>query len=418
MIKKTLDQWLSYLESIHPSEIELGLTRIREVAESMGLLKPANKILVVAGTNGKGSTVTYCDSILRAAGKTVGCYMSPHLHVYNERVRINGKNVSDEDLVESFEEIDSARGGITLTYFEVGTLSALYLFKKYQVDVAVLEVGLGGRLDAVNIVDADVSVVTSVGLDHQDWLGDDVSVIATEKAGVYRSNRPAVCGQEDAPQSLLDYAQSISAPLYKKDRDFSFIKDGEFWVWQGRSLDGTNRTIKKIPNPKLPLVNLPTAIQTLLLLEPSLSDESIIVGLTAAALNGRMETFSSPFNGLMDVGHNAQAAQLLAARLQAEPCKGKRRVLLAMLDDKDPAAVVSALDGVVSEWHLAGLSGYRGQTVESLQNKVVGQIGEVACHESVSDGLECLKSLSTDEDEVIILGSFVTVAQAQDWLRK
>ena len=226
MKNKSLNQWLEYLESIHPTEIEMGLNRVRTVAQRMDLIKPASKVMLVAGTNGKGSTVTYCSTILSQCGLLVGSYMSPHLHVYNERVRINNKMASDLDLVESFEAIETARQDITLTYFEFGTLSSLYIFKKYKVDCAVVEVGLGGRLDATNIVDPDVSVVTSVGLDHQDWLGDDLDQIAYEKAGVFRSGKMAVCGEEGVSSRLIEHAESIGANLLIKNTDYSVISDG------------------------------------------------------------------------------------------------------------------------------------------------------------------------------------------------
>lgn len=418
MIKKTLNQWLSYLESIHPTEIELGLDRVRMVAERLELIKPAKKVLLVAGTNGKGSTVTYCASIIKAAGFKVGSYMSPHLHVYNERIQLDGVNATDEDVVESFEVIEKARGDISLTYFEMGTLSALYLFKKYKVDVAVLEIGLGGRLDAVNIVDPDVSVVTSIGLDHQDWLGNDISIIATEKAGVFRSGRPAICGQADSPESLFKHAQSISAPMFKKGAEFSLEGTNGSWQWVGKTVDGDERLIEGIPTPFLPLVNMPTAIQASVLLEPNLTDEQIIKGIELASLPGRLQVFEEPFSGMVDVGHNVQAAQLLANHLNGNPVKGVRRVVLAMLDDKDPLGVVAALAPHVDDWYLAGLSGFRGQSVQSLAAKVQGRLRDVNAFDTVADALDELKEVSSAEDQVIILGSFVTVAQAQMWLKE
>lgn len=418
MIKKNLKEWLSYLESIHPSEIDMGLARVRQVGEALDVLEPANKIVVVAGTNGKGSTVTYCSSILKESGLSVGCYMSPHLHIYNERVQINGNLATDEDLIESFEAIDAARGDITLTYFEVGTLSALYLFKKHRVDAAILEVGLGGRLDAVNIVDADVSVVTSIGLDHQDWLGDDLSVIATEKAGVFRKGMPAICGQENVPASLPEYAKNLGANYLHRGRNFDLIQREEGMQFFGVDHSGQKRVVSNIPDPVLPLINLPTAIQVLIQLVPELTDSQIIEGINKAKLAGRLETFSVPFQGMLDVGHNAQAAELLSDYLSKSTCIGKRRVVLAMLEDKDPLSVVAALAPVVDEWHLAGLSGFRGQTVEALNGKVQGRITAQGLHQTVHEALSTIKRLSCPDDEVVILGSFVTVAQAREWLEE
>lgn len=416
-MKKKLSQWLEYLESIHPSEIDLGLARVEEVAKAMDLIKPTNQVLMVAGTNGKGSTVTMSAQCLLEEGLTVGQYMSPHLHVYNERVRINGEMASDEDLVESFEAIDKARGDITLTYFEVGTLSALYLFKKHNLDVSVLEVGLGGRLDAVNVVEPDVSIVTSIGLDHQDWLGSDVSVIAFEKAGIYRSGKPAICGQLNPPESLANHAACINANLYMKGQDFEYEQLASNWGWSGKDVHGNPIKLNNLPLPSLPIENAATALQGLLMLRPGIKRESIENGLVKAQLAGRLQSIPKVFNGFMDVGHNPQAAQLLSTRLKHKPI-GKRHVLLAMLEDKDAKSVVESMDCQIDQWHLAGLSGYRGQSVEGLKAKLDGLVSHARCWGSVAEALDGLKQTLADEDELVILGSFITVAQATEWLEK
>ncbi len=414
-MKKNLDEWLSFLESNHPTEIDMGLQRVQTVAQRLNLLKPANKVLLVAGTNGKGSTVTMSSQILQAAGKTVGSYMSPHLHVYNERVRINSEPVSDECIIESFEAIDQARQEISLTYFEVGTLSALYIFKKYAVDVAVLEIGLGGRLDAVNIVDADGAAVTSIGLDHQDWLGSDINQIAFEKAGVFRSQLPAVCGQRNPPQTLIDHAQSINARLCIKGVDFDFTKMAATWDWRGVDEHGNHKVLNALPLPSLPIENAATAIQLLVLMFPELRQDEIENGLVKAQLDGRLQRFTAPFNGVMDVGHNPQAAQLLNEDLAARPITGKRYGLLAMLKDKDAESVVKQFDQI-DIWYVAGLSGYRGQTVAELADKVAGAIDVKGQYDTVAGALASLQEQVDVTDEVVVFGSFVTVAQAQAWL--
>ena len=411
---KTLNEWLSYLESIHPAEIDLGLERVARVAQAMDLVRPANKVLVVAGTNGKGSTVSYCDAILRENGLTVGCYISPHLHVYNERVLINGEMVSDEDIVESFHAIETARGQVTLTYFEFGTLSALYLFKKYGVDVAVLEVGLGGRLDAVNLVESDGAAVTSIGLDHVDWLGDDISVIAKEKAGVFRSCCPAVCGQVDVPATLVDYAHSIGANLMLKGVEFGVEQVEGRLNWFGLSA-GERRKVDDLPMPSLPLENLPTALQLVLSVWPDITDDVIRAGVEKAHIAGRMQRFDQPYAGMVDVGHNPQAAALLASQLPE--VKGKKIALLAMLADKDPDGVVSELCSQVDEWWLCGLDGYRGQSVDELRSKITADVARVKMFESVEAGLKHGLEVASDQDFVIVLGSFITVAKAQNWLK-
>ncbi len=416
--KKNLSQWLEYLESLHPSEIDLGLARVQNVARKMDLLKPAPLVIMVAGTNGKGSTVTMCSSILQQVPMKVGSYMSPHLHLYNERVKINGIPVSDDDLIESFKAIDEQRGDILLTYFEVGTLSSLYLFKKHSVDAAVLEVGLGGRLDAVNIVDPDISVVTSIGLDHQDWLGHDLAGIAFEKAGIYRGSRPAICGERQPQATLVDHAASINAPLYVKGEEFDFKEHVDSWDWNGVASDGQPIMYTKLPLPSLPIENAATVLQALQFICPQISLLDIHEGLVLAQLAGRMQNISKPFNAILDVGHNAQAAEMLATRLVSRPVKGKRYALLAMLNDKDPEGVVTALSPLVQSWHLAGISGFRGQTVVSLHDKVKSQLEGVQEHVDIEQAMDALLSIMQDDDELIILGSFITVAKAQNWIKE
>jgi dihydrofolate synthase/folylpolyglutamate synthase len=415
---KTLPQWLEYLESLHPSEIDMGLARVQSVARKMDLLKPAPLIIMVAGTNGKGSTVTMCSSILQQVPMNVGSYMSPHLHIYNERVKINGVSVSDEDLIESFMVIDQQRGDVLLTYFEVGTLSSLYLFKKHKVDAAVLEVGLGGRLDAVNIVDPDISVVTSIGLDHQDWLGHDLASIAFEKAGIFRSKLPAICGERQPQATLVDHAASIAAPLYIKGQAFNFTEHDDCWDWNGLASNGQSITYTNLPLPSLPIENAATVLQVLQFITPQISLQQIRDGLVLAQLAGRMQQVSKPFNAILDVGHNPQAAQMLASRLAARPIKGKRYALLAMLNDKDPEGVVSSLAPLMQSWHLAGISGFRGQSVVSLHAKVKLQLKDASQHDDVEQALDSLLSIMQDEDELIVLGSFITVAKAENWIKE
>lgn len=412
----TLSEWLQFLETAHTSEIDLGLDRVREVARRLELFSPAKRVIMVGGTNGKGSTVTMCASILRQAGFSVGCYMSPHLHVYNERVQINGQQVTDVDLMESFQVIEDARDEISLTYFEVGTLSAYYLFKKYALDVAVVEVGLGGRLDAVNIIDADTSIVTSVGLDHQDWLGHDVSKIAFEKAGIYRAGKPAICGQRDPESTLREHCENIHAPLFVKGSEFNFAVTAQTWSWVGQNAKREKLQFKQLPLPSLPIENAATALQALVLFEPTLSETQIHQGFKNASLAGRLQGYESPIKLLLDVGHNAQAAELLNAYLLKNPVRGKRYGLLAMLVDKDPLAVVEQMQGSIDSWQLAGLDGYRGQTVAQLAQKVSSIVSDASAHESVVGALNIISEQMVEGDELVVFGSFITVAKAQQWV--
>lgn len=414
-MKKNLDQWLAFLESNHPTEIDMGLDRVQTVAQRLDLLKPAPLTLLVAGTNGKGSTVTMSSRILQASGMTAGSYMSPHLHVYNERVCINGEPVSDELIIESFEAIDQARDEISLTYFEVGTLSALYIFKACKVDAAVLEIGLGGRLDAVNIVEPNGAAVTSIGLDHQDWLGSDIDSIAFEKAGVYRTDQPAVCGERNPSHRLLEHADSIGAKLMIKGRDFDFTSHGQTWSWQGVNHQGDNVSLDNIYTPTLPLENAATCLQLLMQVCPQLTLEQINLGLENAKLAGRLQVFNQPYHGIMDVGHNPQAATLLNDALKAMPIKGKRFALFAMLKDKDAQAVAQCMTSI-DEWHVAGLSGYRGQGGQELEQKLMPSTLVTGVHETVAQGLAYLRTLVGADDQVVVFGSFITVANAQDWL--
>lgn len=414
MTKKNLEQWLSYWESNHPTEIDMGLDRVREVAKRLNLFKPTPLVLLVAGTNGKGSTVTMVSEMLRETGLSVGCYMSPHLHVYNERVRVNGELASDADIVESFEAIEDARKEISLTYFEVGTLSALYIFKQKKLDACVLEIGLGGRLDAVNIVDADGAAVTSIGLDHQDWLGSDIEQIAFEKAGVYRTGKIAVCGERVPAKTLVDHAENIKAPLLIKGRDFDFSKSKQGWGWSGKNLKGCAIQFEDLPVPSLPLENAATAIQLIVNIKPEITQQQISNGLARAKLDGRLQIFSAPYQGVMDVGHNPQAAKLLNDYLKQNPVSGQNYGVLAMLADKDANAVVNEMTQIQS-WKIAGLDGYRGQSSKTLLDKL-GDISNATQSESVAIALADLEQLVKPEDRVVVFGSFITVALAQDWL--
>ena len=416
---QNLSDWLNHLEAIHPSEIDMGLERIRIVVQKLGVERPAETIITVAGTNGKGSTVTTCSSVLNAAGLRVGSYMSPHIHHYAERVKINGHPVTDQDLCLSFAAVEAARGDISLTYFEFGTLAAFWLFKEHNVDAAVLEVGLGGRLDAVNVIDPDVAVITSIGLDHQDWLGDDIAQIAREKAGVFRLGKPAVCGERTPPQSLFEVADQIGAELSLKGEQFDFEEEPERWSWKGVGNQGQLIQLNNLPVPGLPLENAATALQALHLLSFDISDDAIRLGLARAQLAGRLQRFSDPINGIMDVGHNPQAAQLLADHLNKRPIQGKRIAVLGMLADKDAQGVVEPLLDHIDHWYLAGLDCHRGQSAQALKQKVNDQLpDDTATFDTVDAALSFAKQNMDIIDEVVILGSFFTVADAQMWLEE
>ncbi|MFT4197105.1 MAG: bifunctional tetrahydrofolate synthase/dihydrofolate synthase, partial [Pseudoxanthomonas sp.] len=373
-----LATWLEWIERQHSRSIDMGLERVRAVAARMGLGRPARRVIVVAGTNGKGSTVAFVEAIARAAGWRVGTYTSPHLHRYNERVRIDGAEAGDAALVEAFEAVEAARlspspaASIPLTYFEYGTLAALWLLQRSDLDLAVLEVGLGGRLDAVNLVDADVAVITTVDLDHQDWLGADREAIGAEKAGIARAWKPLVLGETDPPSSVLRHAYRIGANAVRLGSDFfgERLPEGG-WRWRevGAQLD--------LPPPPLDapaqLDNAATAIAALRALDVDPPEAAFAAGIAAARLPGRLQRFERDGVEIrVDVGHNPQAARALTGFLRAQP----RRTLAvyAALADKDAAAVVAELEGQVAQWFLADLETDtpRGQDAQALARRLAG----------------------------------------------
>lgn len=414
---QTLSDWLGYIEQQHPATIDMGLDRVRTVAQAMGLGAPAERSIVVGGTNGKGSTVAFIEAIARAAGWKVGAYTSPHLLRYNERVRIDGQDASDEALMAAFNAIEDARGDTTLTYFEYGTLAALQLFAQAGLDLAVLEVGLGGRLDAVNIVDGDVAVITTVDIDHSDWLGEDREAIGTEKAGIIRGWKPVILGEIDPPSSVLARAYLVGANAIRGGSDFfAEAIDGERWRWR----DVGFRI--ELPQPALrgPIqrANAATAIAALRALDRPLPRNAFIEGVAAARIRGRLQAFDRDgVEVLVDVGHNPQAARELATALKASRVTGDTIAVFAALQDKDAAGVVDALADQVQQWHLAGLEGARAQSAGELQARLAGTAAAAATpHASVVDALQHALTQGKAGDRVLVFGSFHTAAQALQML--
>jgi dihydrofolate synthase/folylpolyglutamate synthase len=424
---KSLAEWLAYIERQHPRSIELGLERVRTVAQRMRLGRPAKKVIIVAGTNGKGSTVAFIEAIARAAGWRVGAYTSPHLLAYKERVRIDGDDVADADLVAGFEAVEVARvlrqaqddRDVPLTYFEYGTLAALWLFERSKLDLAVLEVGLGGRLDAVNLVDADVAVVTTVDIDHVDWLGNDREAIGFEKAGIARAWKPLVLGEDDPPSSVLGHAYAIGASAIRANCDFFFeTLDAQAWRWRevGYSL--------QLPMPRLAapaqLRNAATAIAALRALGKSLPKAAIAHGIAAAQLPGRLQRFERDgVDIVVDVGHNPQAARELAAWLRAAPAAGRTFAVFAALGDKDVAGVVAALADRIERWFLAGLveAGPRGLDVAEFAQRLSGTAAATGeRHADVASALQAALGQARVGDRILVFGSFHTVAGALELL--
>ncbi|MEI7237042.1 bifunctional tetrahydrofolate synthase/dihydrofolate synthase [Pectobacterium brasiliense] len=399
--------WLHYLEHLHAQAIDLGLERVKQVAEHLQLLQPAPTVFTVAGTNGKGTTCCTLESILLAAGLRVGVYSSPHLVRYTERVRIQGKELPEALHTQAFADIEAGRGAVSLTYFEFGTLSALQLFKQANLDVVILEVGLGGRLDATNIVDADVSVVTSIAIDHTDWLGNDRESIGREKAGIFRQGRPAVVGEPDMPGTIADVAAEKGAQLRRRGRDWEYSMQRETWSWQDKQ-----RELSRLPLPNIPLANAATALAALHYSSLNVSEEAIRQGLQHAALPGRFQTVQASPRLILDVAHNPHAAAYLANRLAELPKTGKVRAVVGMLSDKDIAGTLAHLAPLVDAWYCAPLEGPRGATAQQIAEHLTRS-------QSFSDVVTAWKqamSEATEQDIVIVCGSFHTVAHVMEAL--
>ena len=412
---RTLADWLAYIERQHPKSIELGLDRVREVAARMGLSAPARQVVTVAGTNGKGSTVAFIESIARAAGWKVGAYTSPHLLAYNERVRIEGVDAADDALVAAFDAVEAARGETPLTYFEYGTLSALWLFQRSDLDLAVLEVGLGGRLDAVNLVDADVAVITTVDLDHQDWLGNDREAIGREKAGIARAGRPLVLGEDDPPSSVLGRAYAIGASAIRAGCDFFFEPlEGDRWQWRevGYEID--------LPTPRLAapaqLRNAATAVAALRALAEEIPEAAYAQGVADAQLPGRLQRFTrGGVEVFVDVAHNPQAARELATWLQRTPATGRTIAVFAALGDKDITGIVAAVAEGIDAWFVGGLADAapRGLPLKAFAERLRGTVaarGEG--FDTVAQALDAALEQANGGDRVVVFGSFYTAAAA------
>ena len=413
-----LSQWLEYIQRQHPESIELGLDRVREVATRLGLGRPAAQVITVAGTNGKGSTVAFIEAIARAGGWKVGAYTSPHLLRYNERVRIEAEEVADDALVAAFAVVEAARVDTPLTYFEFGTLAALWLFQRASLDLVVLEVGLGGRLDAVNLVDADVAVVTTVDIDHTGWLGSDRESIGREKAGIARAWKPLVLGEVDPPSSVLRHAYAIGANAIRLGGDFFHEPvDAAHWRWRDVGAELV------LPHPRLDApaqrANAATAIAALRALPRALPSHAWAEGVAGARLAGRLQRFERDgVEVVVDVAHNAQAARGLAAWLLAQPGARTTRAVFAALADKDAAAMVDALAGSVAGWHLAGLDGVaRGQDVEAFAARLSSTAAATASRDArVADALARALAAAAPGGRVLVFGSFHTAAAALEAL--
>ena len=402
---RPLADWLAHQQAQHPNSIELGLERVREVASRLGILPWRIPTVLVAGTNGKGSTVACLTELARASGLRVGTYTSPHLQHYNERIALDGAPVGDATLIEAFERIEQARGTLPLTFFEYGTLAAYLIFQTQRVAVAIVEVGLGGRLDATNIIDADVAVVTSIGLDHMDWLGPTVEHIGREKAGICRAGHPVILGMPPWPASVREVIATLGCPVRELGVDFEPVT----------SLVGPARPA----NGAAALAAFETLLERRVDLVPRqrLDRAACLEALQRAAPRGRFQRVQHEGSEwILDVAHNADSARVLADSLRELP-PARTLGVVGILGDKDAAAIGEFLAPVIDEWVLCGLEGARGCDAETLRSRLPAQARSVALVADVPEGCATACALAEPGSRVVVFGSFHVVGPALDWLR-
>ncbi|MFM7431929.1 MAG: bifunctional folylpolyglutamate synthase/dihydrofolate synthase [Gammaproteobacteria bacterium] len=427
-----LTDWLAHQEAQHPKAIELGLERVRAVALKLGLLPWSIPAVIVGGTNGKGSTVAFLTALAREAGLKVGTYTSPHLQRYNERVEINGEPVADALLISAFERIEVARGAISLTFFEYGTLAAFIVFAEQAIDAAVIEVGLGGRLDATNIIDADVAVLCSVGLDHQDWLGPTIEDIGREKSGIFRAGRPVILGSANMPNSVTEATRRLGAIVHTLDQHFEVVAgDSGSWCWQS-----AERSHGPLPSPSLlgPMQQRNAAVAIAALLQwlrvrPELASRLpthdvqtslIAAALQSARLRGRVQRVAprepTDPEWILDVAHNEDSSRVLAEALGSLPPARRTFGVVGILADKDADMIGRHLAPVIDTWVLCALDGSRGCSAEDLRRRLPKQCRSVALAPDVPHGCATARALAGEGDRIVVFGSFHVVGPALDWL--
>lgn len=404
-----VEPWLQYLEAIHPTEIDLGLDRVLVVLRRLFRRKPAARIITVAGTNGKGTTVATLESLLRAAGRTTGAYTSPHLQRYNERVRINGQDISDAALTSAFEQVEAARGKVSLTYFEFGTLAVFVALADAGVEDWILEVGLGGRLDAVNVLDADFAVITSIDIDHIGFLGDNREVIGFEKAGILRRGITAVCADPEPPASILQQAAAQKVNLLVTGRDYQ-LTAGTDSVQLAVASHGID-----LPSGPLPVESVAAALVLARILEPNMPDSLLADTARSVTVPGRFERLGKKPDVIVDVGHNPHAARWLAQRLGDHRARrGRVLGVYAALADKDVEGVMRAMAPAVDRWWFAGLDVPRGLPVGELVGRAEASgITDYAVADTVAEALSAALAKADQDDIVVVFGSFYTVAEAR-----
>ena len=435
---RTLAEWLALQESVHPKTIDMGLARVSSVARTLRVDKPSSRVITVGGTNGKGSTVVHLDSLLRGAGASTGLFTSPHFLRYNERIRVGGVEVEDAELISAFERIDAARGSTTLTFFEFNALAALVIFAERRVDVAILEVGLGGRLDAVNLVDADVAVVCSIGFDHRDYLGDTLEQIGAEKAGIFRAGRPAVLSTAEMPSSVYSTIASIGARGVIAERDFGWqVEPDGRWSYRGLRVSLDNLP----PSALVGSIQYRNASAALAAIESldagyTLNEQTVSHALRDVRLAGRFQVVPGPVEWILDIAHNEPAARVFAEHVRERPFpaaaaggadvgrgagvgsgRGRTFAVVGILADKDAREIAAALALLVDHWVLCTLPSARGSTASDLANRLGLPPERVTLADSVEEGCEAARAATVPGDRVLVFGSVYTVGPALNWLR-
>jgi dihydrofolate synthase / folylpolyglutamate synthase len=431
-VARPLAEWLALQEAAHPKSIDLGLARVGEVARRLGIDRPKSAVITVGGTNGKGSTVAHLEALWLAAGRSVGLFTSPHFLRYNERIRIDGVEVEDAAIVSAFERIEAARGATTLTFFEYNTLAALQLLADHGVELALLEVGLGGRLDATNLVDADVAVVCSIGFDHRDWLGDTLEEIGAEKAGIFRAGRPAVLGTARMPASVYSTIARLGAKPIVAEKDFSWHLQPDSgqpprWGYRGRRLSLPDLPPSVLAG-SIQYRNAATALAALEALAmdagsaaaaqvvAALDAPTVAAALRRVRLAGRFQIVPGPVEWILDIAHNEPAAEVLAAQLRERPCQGRTLGVVGILGDKDAPAIALALRPALDRWFLCGLEGPRGISAAELARRLEPIVHDPVLSDSVQAGCEAASAAARAGDRVVVCGSVHTVGPALEWL--
>ena len=404
-----IQEWFSYLETLPSGLTITSLDHVKKVAQALGVTNFSGKIVTIAGTNGKGSCVVFLEAILVAAGYKVGAYISPHLLRYNERIRINGETIDDDILAAAFAVVKMAQGNTILSYFEFGTLVALQIFKQMELDVLLLEVGLGGRLDAVNIIDPDVAVISTISLDHTAQLGNTRDEIGREKSGIMRKFKPIVCGDPNPPRSISTSANNTKAILYNAQCDFTYKIEHTQWKWECG-----NWQLEELPIPKLPIQDAATALMVITLLLPDIPVDhtAIVSGLNNAFLLGRFQSLQQTPEVIADVAHNMESAGLLAANLKQHPVAGKTLAVLSMLKDKDIAATLKPLIPLIDKWYVGQLACSRAASAEQLRNnlKFCGA-QKLSFNPNVITAFHKAIAEAKEIDRIIVFGSFYTVGE-------